>query len=96
MAERINGIVNSFNFIFVYFNDSDCKIVSIDELDLYDAKLALRIAAMLGPEEVELSCGGLSHLHDTTEGILVLTGTSQTDGDFVSLDMLSRLQVHIT
>ena len=48
----------------------------LKEFYLHDAQLVLGVAAVLGFEEVEFTCGRFCHLYDTSESILVLAGTT--------------------
>ena len=45
------------------------------KLCFYDTQFASGLFAVFGFEEVEFTSGGLSHLDNTPEGILVLAGT---------------------
>ena len=62
---------------------------------LHNAELVLCITTILCLEEVELAGGRLCHLHDTAEGILILAGALEADGDLVGLHALGGCQMDV-
>ena len=54
-----------------------------DEFYFYDAQFVLGLLAVFGFEEIKLASCGFCHLYNTAKGILILTGSFQSDGDFI-------------
>ena len=68
----------------------------LQKLHLYDAELVAGLVAIFGLEEVEFACGRLYHLYDLAEGIALLGGSLQTDGNLIGQDGVLDVQVDVS
>ncbi len=62
----------------------------------HDTQLTLCLSTVPGFEQIQLASDRLSQLRYSSKSILILTGTFQTDGNFVGLHTLGRCQMDIS
>ena len=62
----------------------------------YNTQLTLCLSTVPGFEQIQLASDRLSQLRYSSKSILILTGTFQTDGNFVGLHTLGGCQMDIT